>query len=58
MIKWLQYAVVWTFVKALGTLQRSAARWLAARGAQLPLERNTEPDHRPNLPHFTPACSC
>jgi len=35
MIEWLQYAVVWTFVKALGALQRSAARWLAARGAQL-----------------------
>jgi hypothetical protein len=35
MIEWLQYAVVWTFVKALGALQRSAARWQAARGAQL-----------------------
>jgi Kdo2-lipid IVA lauroyltransferase/acyltransferase len=32
MIEWLQYAVAWTFVKALGALPRSVARWLAAAG--------------------------
>jgi KDO2-lipid IV(A) lauroyltransferase len=30
MIKWLQYTVAWTFVKALGILPRAVARWLAA----------------------------
>jgi Kdo2-lipid IVA lauroyltransferase/acyltransferase len=32
MIEWLQYAVVWTFVKTLGALPRPVARWLAAAG--------------------------
>jgi Kdo2-lipid IVA lauroyltransferase/acyltransferase len=35
MIEWLQYAVSWTFVKALGALPRPVARWLAAGGARL-----------------------
>jgi Kdo2-lipid IVA lauroyltransferase/acyltransferase len=32
MIEWLQYAVVRTFVKTLGALPRSVARWMAAAG--------------------------
>jgi len=35
MIEWLQYAVAWTFVKMLGGLPRSLARWLAAGGTRL-----------------------
>jgi KDO2-lipid IV(A) lauroyltransferase len=35
MIEWLQYVVAWTFVKTLGVLPRSLARWLAAGGARL-----------------------
>jgi Kdo2-lipid IVA lauroyltransferase/acyltransferase len=35
MMEWLQYAVVWTFLKTLGALPRGAARWLAAGGARL-----------------------
>jgi Kdo2-lipid IVA lauroyltransferase/acyltransferase len=32
MIEWLQYAVAWTFVKALGALPRPVARWMASAG--------------------------
>jgi Kdo2-lipid IVA lauroyltransferase/acyltransferase len=35
MIDWLQYAVAWTSLKALGALRRPASRWLAAGAAQL-----------------------
>ena len=35
MIEWLQYAVVWIFVKMLGTLPRPVARWLAEAGTRL-----------------------
>ena len=34
MIEWLQYAVAWTFVKALGALPRTVGRSLGAAGAQ------------------------
>lgn len=37
MIEWLQYAVVWTFVKTLGALPRPVARWLAVGGTRLVL---------------------
>ena len=35
MIEWLQYVVVWIFVKTLGALPRSVARLVAAGGARL-----------------------
>jgi KDO2-lipid IV(A) lauroyltransferase len=35
MIEWLQYVVVWTFLKTLGALPRPMARWLAGGGAAL-----------------------
>jgi Kdo2-lipid IVA lauroyltransferase/acyltransferase len=35
MIEWLQYAVAWTFVKALGALPRPMARWVATSAARL-----------------------
>jgi KDO2-lipid IV(A) lauroyltransferase len=34
MIEWLQYAVAWTLLKALGALPRTVARSLGAAGAQ------------------------
>jgi KDO2-lipid IV(A) lauroyltransferase len=35
MIKWLQYAIAWTFVKAHGALPRPVARWLAANATRM-----------------------
>jgi KDO2-lipid IV(A) lauroyltransferase len=35
MMEWLQYVVVWIFVKTLGTLPRPVARWLAVGGTHL-----------------------
>src|SRR6516162_3331968 len=34
MMEWLQYAVAWTFVKALGALPRTVSRGLGAAGAR------------------------
>ena len=59
MIGWLQYAVAWTFVKALGVLPRPMARGMAAAGARLllalfpKLRRTAEFNLRLAFPEWT-----
>jgi Kdo2-lipid IVA lauroyltransferase/acyltransferase len=59
MTEWLQYAVVWTFVKTLGVLPRPVARGLASAGASLlllllpKLRKTAEANLRLAFPEWT-----